>query len=326
MSQQWLRHCRLVVSTDGGSSEAIDLSLFRIRFKITQALVNRPCTAEITISNVSQSTASRINLNAFEANPDSGIKVILEAGYEENFGTIFSGDLWWKATGRENQTDTYLKLIATTGNNLLKYLVINTSLPPGATQKDILELLKTEFETQGVDVTTLPDGLLETQLPRGKVIYKASGDLLRGLSSTNNFYFSLGVNGLIFTQKAKTYDQGEPVVVLNSKTGLIGRPTITPNGVELDALLNPQLEVGALVQIDNASIMRQDYVTTISEGAYVDNFKASDAMLDSDGIYRNIGREHHGDTRGDEWRTHLICVGVTASVQPAASVANFGTN
>lgn len=326
MSTQWLRYCRLVVSTDSGSTEAIDLSQFRIRFKISQALVNRPCTAEITISNVAESTANRINLSAFEANPDSDIKVVLEAGYQDNFGMIFQGDLWWKATGRESQTETFLKLIATTGDRLLKYLVVNTSLPPGATQEDILKVLKKEFEANGVDVTTLPDGLLETKLPRGKVIYRSSGDLLRGLSATNNFYFSLGVNGLIFTQKAKTYDEGEPVIVLNAKTGLIGRPTITPNGVELDALLNPQLEVGTLVQIDNASIVRQDYKTTISEGSYVDNYRASDAMLDSDGIYRIIGREHFGDTRGDEWRTHLICVGVNAEVQPVASVSNFGVN
>jgi hypothetical protein len=38
-------------------------------------------------------------------------KLILKAGYEGNFGTIFEGTILYKYQGHENNTDSYLDFI-----------------------------------------------------------------------------------------------------------------------------------------------------------------------------------------------------------------------
>lgn len=52
-NRQWLRYFRLVVAVDKDNQQAIDLSEFRCKFRISQAVIGKPCTAEITVYNVS---------------------------------------------------------------------------------------------------------------------------------------------------------------------------------------------------------------------------------------------------------------------------------
>ena len=59
--RQWLRYFRLVVAKDGTNTAALDLSDYRVAFRVTQAAVGRPCTAEISVYNVSDDTANQIN-------------------------------------------------------------------------------------------------------------------------------------------------------------------------------------------------------------------------------------------------------------------------
>ena len=53
-NRQWLRYFRLVIATDKNNQQAIDLSEFRCKFHISQAVIGKPCTAEITVYNVSK--------------------------------------------------------------------------------------------------------------------------------------------------------------------------------------------------------------------------------------------------------------------------------
>ena len=108
-NRQWLRYFRLVIATDKNNQQAIDLSEFRCKFHISQAVIGKPCTAEITVYNVSKETIDKLGIGTNKIE-DSGMKVIIEAGYKDNHGIIFQGDLWWKSTGRESETETFMKL------------------------------------------------------------------------------------------------------------------------------------------------------------------------------------------------------------------------
>ena len=82
-NRQWLRYFRLVVAVDKDNQQAIDLSEFRCKFRISQAVIGKPCTAEITVYNVSQETVNRLGIgtNVIE---NQGMRVIIEAGYGGN--------------------------------------------------------------------------------------------------------------------------------------------------------------------------------------------------------------------------------------------------
>ena len=320
MSNRWLRYFRLVVATDGGNEEGLDLSDFRCTFKISQAVIGKPCTAEIKVYNVSKETVDRIKVPTNAVVGDKRIKVILEAGYQEDHAVVFQGDLWWKSVGRESGTDTFMRLVAATGDRAHQYAIVSASLPKGATQADVFDAVGKAFKEMGVETKSKPE-FSEGQLPRGKVIYSMAADAMQGLSAANGFDWGYGPNGIQTVRRDTSYDSKEGIVVLNSRTGMLGRPMLTVDGIEVKTLLLPQADLGTLVQIDNASIQRKGYDTSVSTGALSNNMAVTDDMIAYDGIYRVVGREHEGDTRGDIWETTLVCFAVHAAQQPLSTNA-----
>ncbi len=316
---QWLRYFRLIVATDGSNTDALDLSDFRVTFHISQAMVGKPCTAEIKVYNVSQATIDRIEVPTNAVVGHKRLKVIIEAGYQEDHSMIFQGDLWWKSTGRETTTDTYMMLVAATGDRAHQYAVVNKSIPKGATQEQIFDAVAQSMKDKGVDVTKKPT-FMAGKLPRGKVLYSMGSNAIQQLSSTNGFEWGYGAGGIVTIRKDQTYDKNEDVIVLNARTGLIGRPTVTVDGVEATCLLQPRIDLGSLVQIDNAAIQSGVYDTSV-QADIMANQAVTGAMLSADGLYRVLGREHIGDTRGNDWYTKIICAGVNASQQPMTQTA-----
>lgn len=313
---QWIRYFKLTVAVDGSNTAALDLSDFRVRFSISQAVVGKPTTADITVYNVSKATVDQIQIPTNQAVGNSRLKVIIEAGYQGDHAIIFQGDLWWKSVGRESETDTFMRLIAATGDRAHQYAVVNAAIPAGATQAQVFETIAKSMAEKGVDCTGIPEELATTtKLPRGKVIYGMSAKAMQGLADTNNFLWGYGSNGLVAIPKTPSYDAQNDVVVLTASTGLIGRPKLTVNGVEMQCLLNPRIDVGSFVQIDNRSVQRDacdtSYLADIQK-----NLATEDALLSVDGLYRVISREVVGDTRGNEWYLNLIAEGVNAAVKP----------
>lgn len=315
MSVKWLRYFRLTVAVDGTNTEALDLSEFRCVFKISQAVIGKPCTAEITVYNVSQATVDRIQVPTNAVVGSKRLKVILEAGYQDDHAVIFQGDLWWKSVGRESETGTFMRLVAATGDRAQQYAVVNASIPKGASQDEVFSAIAQTFSEKGVETGKKP-ALMATKLPRGKVLYSMSADAMQDIADTNNFEWGYGASGLIAVRKDQAYDPNEEVIVLNSATGMLGRPMLTVEGVEVESLLLPKADIGTLVQIDNRSIQRQSYDTSVSTGAIQSNMAVTDSMISADGLYRVVSREHSGDTRGNEWLTKLVCFGVNAAQTP----------
>ena len=314
---QWLRYCKLTVAVDGTNTEAIDLSDFRVKFQVSQAVVGKPTTAEILVYNVAQSTVDRIAVPTNKLVKAKRLKVILEAGYQDEHAVIFQGDLWWKSTGRETETDTFMRLIAATGDRAHQYAVVNASIPKGATQAQVFGVVAQSLADKGVTAKGIPVEMATvTKLPRGKVLYSMSRDAMQGLADVNNFMWGYGSNGLIAIPKDPVYRKGEDVIVLNARTGMIGRPTMTVNGLELQCLLNPRIDVGSLIQIDNSSIQRSAIDTSDKAILERADRTSSDAFVSADGLYRVYSRQFVGDTRGNEWYAKIIAFGVNASERP----------
>lgn len=326
---QWLRYCRLIVSTESveGTNEqmiqAIDLSDFRIRFLVDQACVGKPTTAEITVYNIANSTIDLIPGATNQDIRNRNILVTLEGGYQSNHAIIFQGELWWKTTGRENETDTYLTLVCASGSRNQGYAVVNASIPKGATQQDILNIVAKSMTEKGVSVANKPT-LMATKLPRGKVIYKMTKDAMEGLADTNNFDWYIGTNGLVTVPKDSSFDPNTEAILLNVTSGMIGRPKLTTLGVNVDCLMNPLIDVGTIVHINNNEILRENYDTSM--GSVRENYHRTTLYEGADGFYRVIARQHIGDTRGNDWYTSLICVAVVGTQPLTPSVNNFFPN
>lgn len=295
--RQYLRRCNLLVSTASGAG--LDLSDLRIQFYVKKSDAQTPNAADIRIYNVEPNTIARIQ-REFS-------RVVLQAGYEANFGVIFDGNIKQVRSGRENGTDSYLDIAAGDGDSAYNFSVINTTLAAGATQADQIDALAGSMASRGVRRGHTGD-TGQVKLPRGKALYGMSRDRLRQSAEASNTTWSIQDGKLQFVPRTGVLP-GQ-AIVLSSKTGLVFQPEQTNEGIKARSLLNPNLRVGGSVRISE-----RDVLAAIVPGTSGDAQVNRPPDIASDGLYRVLVTEHSGDTRGNDWYSDITCLDID-STQP----------
>ena len=291
MTRQWIRDCRLTVGTSSG--DVLDLSNLRIRFHVTQASIQVPNAADVVVYNLADATAQKFRKENLPLN--------LEAGYQEGSGIIFKGETIQTRTGRENPVDTYVGFVAKTADKAYNYAVVNKALAAGHTMRDQVDVAIEAMKPFGVTVGFIAD-LGSRKLPSGRSLFGMARDLLRDVATATGTTWSIQNNVL---QMVKN-DAAAPgdTIVLNSNTGMIGRPVQTIDGIIVRCLLNPRIKPDCKLQIDQKSINQAAF--NPAYGAEVNN--ALLAKIADDGIYKALVVDHHGDTRGGPWYTDTTCI------------------
>lgn len=295
-TDQWLRKVSLVVIPSIGD-QALDLSEMHIQFRVNAADVETPNNAIIRVFNLSSNTAARVQKEYSS--------VILQAGYQQgNFGTIFKGTIKQIRRGRISATDTYLDILAADGDEAYNFAVINQSLKAGSTleqrQAAIAESMKQYNVEQGY-TGPMTGGIL----PRGKVLFGMARDYQRDLANTTKMDWSVQ-GGMLQLIPYTGYRPGD-AVVMNAMTGMVGMPEQTNQGIRVRCLLNPRIEVGRLIQINNKDINQNSVQTQLGFPRYTDIILLA-KLSESDGTYRVFVHEYEGDTRGNPWYSDLTCL------------------
>jgi hypothetical protein len=315
MSELFGRKCSLVIGNDSG--DGLELSELHVKFVVNRADVQSPAHADIRVYNLSRDTMQRLE--------QEFTHVFLQAGYEGNYGLIFSGKVRQFRKGRENATDTYLDILAQDGDDGYNFAVLNTSLPANWDQAEMhAEILKA-FEPYGVTTGYVPE-FGGPALPRGRVLYGMARDHLRTLAggSGSSWHISDGLLNMVPLASTLPGD----VEVLTSATGMVGMPQQTINGVTVKSLLNPRIKHGGQIKIDNASVQQQAFNISYQPGLANANFAqdgdgpVTNTGLDADGNYKVYSITMTGDTRGLEWYSDLICVGLDATSPLAGPYIN----
>ncbi|VVD29153.1 phage protein [Paraburkholderia dioscoreae] len=306
MSQQWLRKISLIVGDASG--KGLDLSDLHIRFAVWSATTQSPKHARIRIYNVADNTALALR--------QEFTQVFLQAGYDGNFGQIFSGAIKQAPRGRENATDTFVELIAADGDEAYNWAVVNTTLAAGWSQTDSHRALMQTMSSYGVSAGYTPE-FSAAQLPRGKVMFGGSRDYMRQLAGSAGAQWSI-IDGQLHMVKDNDYIPGE-TIVLTSNTGLIGMPTQTVDGIVVKALLNPNIQPGRRIQLDNASIQQAGISVDYSAVNYFPS-------TDSDGFYKVFALNNVGDTRGQDFYSNIICSAVNGTQPISSTYANAVVN
>lgn len=316
---QWIRKGGLhVVSTDG--TKEFDLSELRFVFRTTQSDYETPNRVEIRVYNLDEKSAAKI-VKEYDY-------VILQAGYQNGkFAQIFAGTIKQFRYGRESMTDTYLDILAADCDLSYIFGYVNATVRTPDQQKIVDTVLKS-YKAHDPNIAPgymalSPHGGV---LPRGKVFYGMGRATLRDLGKTTLTSWSIQ-NGKLTMLPLTGYLPGE-AVVLDSHTGMIGTPEATDNGVFVRCLLNPAIEIGGLIRIDNASINKliaaagQDANRPLAWDQW-----AQPQMLPSeanDGLYRVYVIEHSGDMRGQDWYSEITCLAANESSPPSVAVKRFG--
>ncbi len=290
---QYIRRVNLFATDSAGSG--LDLEGLRIKFKVQKNDLQTPNNAEMTIYNMAPETVQRIKKEF--------TRVILQAGYDANYGVIFDGNIKQAAESRESGTDTYLFIAAGDGDVAYNFAVVNGTLSAGSTQRDQIDFAGVSMrQTGGVQVGHI-DTIDDQPLPRGKVMYGPARDYVRQSARTAGASWSVQ-DGKLQVVKHTEILPGE-AVLLNSKTGLVGQPKQTENGIEVRCLLNPMLRIGARVKIDEKDIQRALLPAT-KPGEAVN----TPPSISKDGVYKVIAIDHTGDTHGNDWYSNLVCIDI----------------
>lgn len=301
-SDQYLRKLTLIVSNN--DLNGIDLSALEIKFTVKRSDTMTPNVADIRVYNLEEETARRIKKEF--------TKVTLQAGYEGNYGVIFQGNIKQVILGRESATDTFIDIVAGDGDRAYNFAVVNSTIAAGATQEDQVNASIKAMQDKGVAAGNIGD-MPPEKLPRGKVMFGNARNYLRDVAQSTDKSWSIQDEKVTFIPK-KSYLPGERVV-LTSKTGMIGTPQQTNEGVNVKCLLNPLIKIGGRIEINNKSIEQ------LKINLSIPNSPANiPAPLTWDGVYYVLVAEHTGDTRGIPWYTSLICLNIDVTTNPINSV------
>jgi len=291
---QYIRKFNLLLADDSG--QGLDFSGLKVVFSIKKTDHQTPNTADIRIYNLNQMTVEKAKKEF--------TRVVVQAGYESNFGVIFDGTVKQYRTGKENSTDTYLDISAGDGDVAYNYAVVNGTLHAGATQLEQIQLATLTMQQQGgIRPGFISNDIAGAPLARGKVMYGPARDYVRQSARSS------GATWSIQDGKLQVLKTGEllPVqaVYLNSKTGLVGTPEQTNDGIKARCLLNPMLKIGSKIKINEASIQTAKLPDTTKDAA--PNKMPSIA---ADGAYRILSIDFTGDTFGNDWYCDFICIDV----------------
>lgn len=133
-----------------GSGSAIELSELRVVYHIKRGDLQTPNSAHVRVYNVSETTKQRIEREF--------TRIVVQAGYEGNFGIIFDGTIKQVRRGRESQTDTYLDITAADGDSAYNFAVVNSTLAAGSTAADHVQVCTRAMAQYGVSLGYTPFG------------------------------------------------------------------------------------------------------------------------------------------------------------------------
>ncbi len=316
MTLQWKRNCKLTIQVDQNEAKALDLSEFKITFQVSQATNEQPKATEIYIYNLSAKT---MNLLAGVDSQKINTQVILECGYGSELSVVFKGRVFQYRRGRDNPTDTWLCVLAISGDAVQNDALINQSVPAGTSKNEVSNLLVAETNKYGLITGEVAD-ISEQQYPRGRVFFGSLHDSIQQFGKENNIDFDYADD--VISSINKLGHSVEPVQVLTPKTGLVGLPQLTSEGLIIKCLLNPKLKRKGRVQVDMSNLQTESYDISYS-GQHVDQpHKNPKTATNAEGVFIIQAIEHSGDTRGDEWYTTLVCTAINAVVPKSGITIN----
>lgn len=319
MTQQYLR--TVSVEIEGGKTftyrgDENGGQGLRITFETTQKDASTPNVARIGIFNLKDSSTQP----AFYV----GKTVTLSAGYVgSSIYVLFKGQILQARNLRADVTDKVLAILATDGSEPRNYAVVNKTLSAGHTHYDRAMACFEPMKALGITLGYIDkDALSKVKFPRGAALFGSAKDWLRQTSAATRTSWSIQNGKLQILANDKALPGGE--IVLNSRTGLVGLPVQTIQGIEGAALLNGQIVPGRVVRIDQKSIQQAEFDPSITGAP--NNAQLQQFGLSTDGRYKIFYVGHLGDTRGEPFFTNFIGVAMSAgSISPAMAARGIGT-
>lgn len=243
----------------------------QIEFDIDRNLKKSPNQCSIKITNLNEESRT-----AFK---ELDLYVVLEAGYEDNYSVLFSGDVTY-AMSEHDDTEWVTHLECGDGDRLIAGARIARSYKPGSSIRGIVNDVYAGLG-QRVPESIASDSAFDKELPRG---YTAFGDVRRVLTQVLKplgFSWSVQDGQVQILSPESTTNQ---IFVLSQSNAMIGSPEFgqpprtTKKGkrknptVTVKCLLFPQLRPGGIIELQSKEISGQFKLLSVKhKGSFVGN-------------------------------------------------------
>ena len=269
-----------------------DLVTMRQDFEV-KAFVNIGATglhtAKIQLFNLTNETSKKIE--------QVSQLVLLEAGWEGNFGKIFEGRI--SSVGRTKPSvsnpDIVTTLYCVSGLETIQKGTFGETI----IFEDILSFLGRLAERLGLFLTADSDiqGVVSNQTFYGDII-----SVIKDLSTEFGFDFYITETNLV----VKSTSEKPSIKVYDPTSGLLDIPVVTEMGVDLKVLLDPFINPGDWFNLDskfaNFEIGNLEYLDRVRGN----QFKTFGRQVNNNryqGTYRALELLHFGSSHEDIWET-----------------------
>ena len=269
MAQRFLRSIRIIV---GDGNEALKIENLFISFNIRREGSKTPAEGKIEIYNLNESNETRIR--------ERGKRLQLFAGYGSDLNLIADGDV--RRVERMRQRLDRVTRIQFGGNVTRR--TQNIFNPMYENKVPIRQIVTDAVAAMGLDLGPL-DAIPDEEYPEVFTWERGAESALRLILLPHKIEH-YEENGVIrFSVQGKSQDDRDAIVI-SEKTGMIGTPTTTDDGMRVRTLLDPRLLIDSRVRIESASL---------------ENERAEEQK----GVYKVSVVEHMGDNREGDFFTDI---------------------
>ena len=280
MSQKFNRSITLTVFKES-ESQGISISDLRIAFEVTKDQLGYPNLAKIDVYNLNRNNQNRIK--------NESDKVLLNAGYADSDGLIFSGEIRNIEKLRRG-VDLITRIWAASNQRGVANGFLNYTAGADTKVRSIIEAAAETFEDV---VIGRIDELVGTNKIMGESLSGSSASILDRLATDYGFDWFVEDGKLNVLKPESTLNTQQTAVLISSTTGMIGVPTVTERGADVKTLLDHNIKIGKLVKIESQT-------NEVSLGSLF--FRNVDRTL-GEGFYKAIKIIHSGDTHGNLWQS-----------------------
>ena len=236
MPQRFLRTVRVTV---GDAAEALRIENLLVRFRLRREATDTPADGHITIYNLTVESEQRIR--------QRGQRIRLEAGYSGELSLLFDGDVRRVERVRE-QVDRAVK-IHVGGNVAKRRQAVFTRTYEVATP------LRTIFADAAAtfDLAVGPLSLIDEDIvkPAGFSYQGPTALLLYGLLEPYGLRWFEDDGVIRLTRRGQSGDDRPRGVLIGQRSGMIGTPTITDDGLRVRSLIDPRLRLDTRFRVES---------------------------------------------------------------------------
>lgn len=231
----------------------------RMSFQVERKLTPVFDSARIRIWNLNAESRGMLAQRVLIRAPRDPLRyVLLEAGYKDRLGVIFSGAINKAENIREGPDwVTELECLAFYGQARINTLGKSWGAPI-----PVESIIRELFDAAGwKDVNILPKALekIAGKKTNTKVVIGSAYLAVRRLLDNYGLTFSVDVNGPTVYKPLhpdETSTPDVPFLQLDENLGLVGTPKITAVGATFKAFLDPRIRPGLIVKIDSPTLRK----------------------------------------------------------------------